>query len=92
MRSAMTEDVIRGLLLALTGAGVVGAGRGITKFMSRALRRELTEVITNVVEEQLAPIKARTEELMPNHGSSLADAVRRIDRRLGHLEDKVEGE
>lgn len=86
----MSEDIIRGLLLTLSGAGVVGLGRGLSKFLGRALRRELREVITDVVEEQLEPIKKRTEELIPNHGSSLADAVRRIERRLGHVEEQIE--
>ncbi len=86
----MSEDIIRGVLLALSGAGVVGVGRGLSKFLGRALKRELREAITEVVEEQLEPIKKRTEELIPNHGSSLADAVRRIERRLGQVEEQID--
>ncbi len=86
----MSEDIIRGLLLALSGAGVVGVGRGLSKFLGRAMKRELREAITEVVEEQLELIKKRTEELIPNHGSSLADAVRRIERRLGQVEEQID--
>jgi hypothetical protein len=52
----------------------------------------LREVIVEVVDERLEPILKRTEELVPNHGSSLNDAVRRIERRLGQVEEQLEPE
>ncbi len=88
----MSEDVVRGIILAISGAGVVGISRGVSKFFGRALRRELREVIVEVVDERLEPILKRTEELIPNHGSSLNDAVRRIERRLGQVEEQLEPE
>lgn len=86
----MNAEVLTTVIVAISGAALVGIGRGVSKFVGRAFRRELRDVIESVVDEKLEPIMKRTEELVPNHGSSLADAVRRIERRLGHVEEQMD--
>lgn len=86
----MREDVIRAAVLALAGGSAVGAARFAFKFIVKSVGREFRDAIEEVVVEHIEPIKKRTEELVPNHGSSLADAIRRIEKRLNTVEDELE--
>lgn len=86
----MRDDVIRAALLALSGGTAVGAARLAFRFIVKAIGREFRDAIEDVVEEHIEPIKKRTEELVPNHGSSLADAIRRIEKRLNTVESELD--
>lgn len=88
----MRNDVVRAVVIALSGAAAVGGARQLVRFIARAIVRDFRSVIEEVVTDQLGPIMERTEQLVPNHGSSLADAIRRIEKRVGALEEEREAE
>lgn len=67
---------------ALGVAGALGVARVATRFITRAITREFRSAVSEVVGEDL-------KQLKPNGGSSLRDAVDRIERRLDKIEDQL---
>lgn len=70
-------------------AGVVATLVGLGVIAVRWLRRELARVITDEtgpLREQLAIVKG---EVLADHGSSLRDAVDRLERRLTAVATQV---
>jgi hypothetical protein len=84
------STVIDAATIAVTGGIALGAARVLGRFALRGLKRDLTEVVTGVVTELVEPIRLRTEQLVPNGGSSLRDAIDRIEHRLAEVEAVVE--
>lgn len=79
------EDwILRAGALAVALAAIAGVVIGATRF----IMRRFAESVRDIVEDELAPIKARTEQLLPNGGSSLADSIRRVEAR--QLEERAE--
>ena len=88
----MLYEVAPQVLAALV-VGVALAGmRFVGKFLGRAVSREIRDVVTDVVDERLEKIVETTQTLKPNGGSSLADAVNRIEKRLEKIEDRIPGD
>lgn len=68
---------------AVCGALVVVAG--FVAAVARYSTKKFTGSVREIVAESLSPIESRTMQLIPNGGSSLADAVRRIDAAQVHI-------
>lgn len=82
----MTAEIWRAVILALTGGAALGIGKVIWGFIARGLKRDLKAVVEEVVDQKLEPIRELAEQLVPNGGSSLRDAIDRIERRLTEVE------
>lgn len=62
----------------------IGAAYGLVKWISKKFKDEVKELIVSEVE----PIKA---ELSNNGGSSVKDAIDRLDENYGNLKENVSG-
>ncbi len=76
-------------LLGLVGGAIGGAAKAWTMLRGIIRRVDAIDETAARVEQVAADVKALTEkELTPNGGSSLKDAMTRVERRLGEMEDR----
>lgn len=79
MFAALTplEDII---VRAGAVAGALAAICGLFALVLRFSTKKFSAAVTDIVCEQLRPIQDRTEQLVPNGGSSLHDAIKSLER------------
>lgn len=62
-------------------AAALAAILGLVAALFRYTARRFSSAVSDIVAEQLDPIQRHTVELVPNGGSSMRDAVNRLEAR-----------
>lgn len=62
-------------------AAALAAILGLVAMLLRYTARKFSRAVSEIVAEHLDPIQQHTVELVPNGGSSLRDAVNRLEAR-----------
>jgi hypothetical protein len=74
--------VIEAAALVAAIAAIMGTVAGVWRFTVKKFTQNLQEALDEV--------KHNTRELMPNGGTSVADAVRRLDTRTLSMETQIQ--
>lgn len=82
----MHSSIVTAALGAIAVAGALGLARFVFRFVIRAVARDFRATVTDIVSHYLDDLK----QLKPNGGSSLRDAVDRIEKRLDEIEKQIQ--
>lgn len=82
------------ILAQIFGPGVARIGEwmraGFAHEVAEVIQAQVPAIVHDIVEEHMAPIALRTEQLMPNGGSSLKDQVTKLGERMTKFETRLE--
>jgi hypothetical protein len=76
------SPIVEAAAIVAAIAGIMGTIAGVWRFTVK----KFTESLQTALEE----VKNNTRELMPNGGTSVADAVRRLDTRTLSIETQIQ--
>lgn len=76
------NSIIQAAAIVAAIAGIMGTIAGVWRFTVKKF--------TESLQEALDEVKHNTRELMPNGGTSVADAVRRLDTRTLSMESQIQ--
>ena len=82
----MQTNIITAAVGAVVVAGALGSARFLFRFILRAITHDFRTTVTDIVSNHLEDLK----QLKPNGGSSLRDAVDRIEKRLDDIEQRIQ--